>query len=156
MPFVIAFSILALVIVGGLIAHNKLKKEGEIISRRNNFMEQAEIFTLTLEDVSRITEGIRSLPYGTMSVSVKGSSETQQFRFTGTRWKARLFRLPDEGGQAVYRFEFTEWKTHNGMAEDALNMNRLLTALEKMFLSVDPNTAVRTEALELNSKHTLF
>ena len=118
--------------------------------------ENAEIFVLSLPDEKMVTEGIKALPYGMMSVGVKGSSKDQVFRFTGKRWAARLNRCENEGERAVYRFAFTEWKTHNGMAEDALNMNRLTTALEKMFFAINPETRLRTEPIEFERKHTFL
>ena len=156
MAFVLAFGVLAVVIAVGLIAHKRLVDAGEIISRKTNFMENAEIFVLSLPDEKMVTEGIKALPYGMMSVGVKGSSKDQVFRFTGKGWAARLNRCENEGERAVYRFAFTEWKTHNGMAEDALNMNRLTTALEKMFFAINPETRLRTEPIEFERKHTFL
>ncbi len=156
MAFVFAFGLLAVVIVVGLIGHKRLVDAGEITSRKANFMENAELFVLSLPDETMVTEGIRTLPYGMMSVGVKGSSQDQVFCFTGKKWAARLNRCENEGDKAVYKFAFTEWKTHNGMAVDALNMNRLTTALEKMFLAINPETRMRTEPIKFERRHTFL
>ena len=136
--------------------HKKLVAAGEILSRATNFMEKGEEFTLSLPDSASVTEGIRNLPYEKMSVSVKGNSKDQFFRFQGTKWTAMLRRQSEESGISVYRFEFTGWKTSRGMAEDSLNMNRLQTAIEKMFLRLDPETTVREFPLELKTRHSLL
>ena len=39
---------------------------------------------------------------------------------------------------------------------EQLQMNMLLTAVEKLFLSIDGSTQVRTQPLELKTKHTFF
>ena len=42
------------------------------------------------------------------------------------------------------------------MPQDGLNMNKLTTAVEKIFLSLDPNTQVRTVPLEFKTKHSIL
>ena len=136
--------------------HKQMVTAGEIISRKPNFMENAEEFTLSLSDPGSVTDGIRNLPCRIMSVSVQGNTESQLFRFRGTQWEAKLKRISEESGSCVYRFEFTSWKKSNGMALDALNMNRRLTAVEKLFLSLDPDTSVREIPLEYHTKRSLL
>ena len=151
--------------------------DGKIISRRTNFMENAEEFTLTVVEPERVTEAVKAIDYAEMRTKMQGSNEQQLFKFTGSTWSAQLHKLRDngtqvvyrfeftnwkthngmpQGTQVVYRFEFTNWKTHNGMPQDGLNMNKLTTAVEKIFLSLDPNTQVRTVPLEFKTKHSIL
>ncbi|MBR6378051.1 MAG: hypothetical protein IKS05_09875 [Oscillospiraceae bacterium] len=157
------FAIIAgLAILGGAIwygmkQHNKLVGEGKIISRRTNFMESAEIFTLNPPDPAAVTAGVKAFDYSDMHTSMKGSSEKQFYQFTGGSFGAKLAKQADTPeGKAVYRFEFTNWKTHNGMPRDAMDMNKLTTAVEKLFVSLDPNTQVSTQALEFKTKHSIL
>ena len=137
-------------------SHNKMVAEGKIISRRTNFMESAEEFTLSVVDPAKITEAVKAMDYADMHTKMQGNNEQQLFKFTGSTWSAQLHRLSDNGVQVVYRFEFTNWKTHNGMPQDGLNMNKLTTAVEKIFLGFDSNTQVRTVPLEFKTKHSIL
>ena len=146
-------AIMGVAIYFSMKSHNKMVAEGKIIDRRTNFMENAEEFTLSSVDPAKVTEAIKAMDYADMHTHMQGSSVRQIFKFTGNGWTAQLYRQSDDGAQSVYRFEFTNWKTHNGMPQDALNMNKLTTAVEKMFLVFDPNTQVRTIPLEYKTKH---
>lgn len=152
----IGFAILGVVVYFSMKAHNKMVAEGTIISRRTNFMENAEVFTLRAVDPAQVTEAVKALDYSGMHTGMKGSSQQQIFKFTGATWGAKLFRLNADEEQMCYRFEFTNWKTHNGTPQNGLDMNKLLTAVEKMFLSFDPGTQVAAMPLELKTKHNFF
>lgn len=152
----IGFAILGIVIYFSMKAHNKLVAEGKIISRRTDFAEDAEEFTFRAVEPAQITEAVKALDYGDMHAGMKGSSERQIFKFTGSGWAAQLYRMEAEDAQMRYRFEFTNWKTRNGMPQDALNMNKLLTAVEKVFLSFDPSAQVRAVPLELKTRHNFL
>ncbi len=140
----------------GMKSHNKMVSEGKIISRRTNFMENAEIFTLTPVDPTRVTDAIRAIDYANMHTKMQGSNDQQLFKFSGSTWSAQLHKIDDTGSQVTYRFEFTNWKTHNGMPENGLDMNKLTTAIEKIFLGFDSSTQVQTVPLEFKTKHKLF
>lgn len=153
--------VIAIVLIGGIIyigvkRNQQLLAEGKIITRKSDFMENAEEFTFTAVEPEKITEAVKALDYNEMRTKMQGSSEKQLFKFTGTTWAAQLHKMSDDGAQIVCRFEFTSWKTHNGMPENAVNMNKLMTAVEKMFLGFDPNTQVRTIPLEFKTKHSIF
>lgn len=159
MPWIyilIVILILGIIIYFSLRAHNKMVAEGKIISRRTDFMESAEVFTLTATDPARVTEAVKALNYADMRVHMQGSSEQQIFRFSGNSWNAKLQKMSGDDAQMVYRFEFTNWKTHNGMPQDALSMNKLTTAVEKLFVALDANTRVQTVPLEFKTKHSFF
>ena len=79
----IVVAIMAVAIYFALKAHNKLVAEGKIISRRTDFMENAEEFTLAAVDPSQVTDSVKAFDYNGMRVAMKGNSENQAFRFTG-------------------------------------------------------------------------
>lgn len=153
---IIGFAILGVIIYFSMRAHNKMVSEGQIISRRTNFMENAEEFTLVLADPDQVTQAVNALDYHAIHTEMKASSQQQIFQFKGSSWTAQLRRLKEDRNQTLYRFEFTNWKTHNGMAQDALNMNRLTTAIEKAFLALDPDTQVRSVPLEFKTRHSIL
>ena len=154
----VVVAVMGVAIFFALKAHNKMVAEGKIISRRPDFMENAEEFILSPVDPASVTEAVKGFDYQGMHTSMKGSSEKQIFQFSGNGWESRLYRLPAEETQSVYRFEFTHWKTNSGMSmpQGALDMNKLTTAVEKAFLNLDPHTQVRTVPLELHTKHSIL
>ncbi len=153
--------ILVLLISGALFfymyqRHKKLVDSGKVIERDRNFTEKAEDFVLSLETPGEVEKRLQTLPYAEMKTSMRLTDGGRSFLFTGSTWSARLCRKNDESGKAVYSFQYLNWKTYNGgvMYEDLMNM--LLTSIEKMFLSIDPNTQVRTRLLETKTSHKFF
>lgn len=152
----VTFVVLGVLIYFSLQAHNKMVDEGKIISRRTNFMENAEEFTIKTVETEKITEAVKAMNYADMNTGMQGSSEQQLFKFSGSTWTAQLRKLSDDGTHMVYSFKFTSWKTHNGMPKDGLNMNKLTTAVEKIFLELDPEAQVRTVPMEIKTKHSIL
>ena len=152
----IVAAVMGFVFYFSLKSQKQLLADGKIIGRRIDFMESAEEFILTSVDPGSVTEAVKAMDYVDMRAKMQGNNEQQFFEFTGSNWTARLHRLSNDDAQTVYRFEFTSWKTHNGMPRDALSMNKLITAVEKVFLGFDPNTQVRTVPLEFKTKHSNF
>ena len=136
--------------------HKKLVDSGKVINRERNFVEKAEDFVLTLDDPGEVARQLQELSYAEMKVSMRIGEGGHSFQFTSVTWSARLYRKNDEDEKKVYSFQYLNWKTHDGgvMYEDHMNM--LLTAIEKMFLSIDPHTQVRTRMLETKTSHKFF
>lgn len=154
--------VLIIVFIAGCVYYNwqksnRLISEGKIIKRTGLFYEEAEEFTLVVQDTSVITQKIKSFSYSEMHVSMKGNSESQEFHFTGSSFEAQLWRKGEDAGKTIYRFQFTKWRSNkNGAVYGIYDMNMLLTAVEKMFLSVDPSTQVKTTKLETKTKPKFF
>lgn len=136
--------------------HKKLVDSGKVIDRERNFVEKAEDFIVSPEASGEVQKRIQALPYAEMKASMRTEGNGQSFLFTGSTWSARLYRKDDEAGKAVYSFQYLNWKTHDGgiMYEDYMNM--LLTSIEKMFLSIDADTQVKTRLLETKTSHKFF
>ncbi|TGX97554.1 hypothetical protein E5357_12005 [Hominisplanchenecus murintestinalis] len=136
--------------------HKKLVDSGKVIDRESNFVEKAEDFIISQGVPDEVQKQIQTLPYAEMKVSMRTEGGGQSFLFTGSTWSARLYRKNDEAGKTIYSFQYLNWKTHNGgiMYEDYMNM--LLTSIEKMFLSIDPDTQVKTRLLETKTSHKFF
>lgn len=62
-------------------------------------------------------------------------------------WNALLYCTGASNGRMTYWFRFTSWGTLDYGVIGEVQMNMLLTAIEKLFLSIDPNTQVQTSFL---------
>ena len=141
----IGIVIVALCIVFTNLKQKRLMKEGKIIARAPDFPEYAEEFMLAGDSAGQVADRVRALPFGEMAVSF-AESAGEKYVFTGNGWFGCLSRIIQ--AEAGYRFEFTEWKTNNGIIQDAMNMNRLLTALERVFLEIDPQVTISAAKAE--------
>ncbi len=146
---------LALGLRQGKVNH-QLMDEGRIIQRKYVITEQAEEFTLRGADFARVLQGIRNADLRGSGVSVQKNDANQVFFFTGGSWKAEMYRKNDIGDQNVWYFHFTNWKTYRGMVQEHIPMNILITAIEKMFLSIDPAAQVKNVPIKVKTKTSFF
>ena len=157
---ILGFAILGFIVYRNWKQQSQLTSEGKIIDRDRHFIEQAEDFTIACDDPNRIVIGVQSLAYSEMKISMTADEQNQAFRFTYTTamgsWNALLYCTGAPDGQVTYRFQFTSWRTSDYGVIGEVQMNMLLTAIEKMFLSIDPNTQVQTSLLETKTKHKLL
>ena len=135
---------------------SKLESQGKIIRREKGFNENAEIFTMGPIDKNQVTEGLKAIG-STQKVSINGNTQSQSFSITGgswSQWSARLKLIEADETKTVYRFLFNHWKSnaHSTTPEDPTSMNIMLTAVEKMFLKIDPNTKVHTEPVSYHTE----
>ena len=135
---------------------SKLESQGKIIRREKGFNENAEIFTMGPIDKNQVTEGLKEIG-NSMRISINGNTNTQSFSITGgswSQWSARLKLIEADETKTVYRFLFNHWKSnaHSTTPEDPTSMNIMLTAVEKMFLKIDPNTKVHTEPVSYHTE----
>lgn len=136
--------------------NRQLLDEGRIIRRKYVITEQAEEFTLRGADFARVLQGIRNADLRGSGVSVQKNEANQIFFFNGSNWKAEMYRKNDAGNQNVWYFHFTSWKTYRGMVEEHIPMNILMTAIEKMFLSIDPGAQVRNMPVKVKTNPSFF
>lgn len=158
MDSTVILTILAVLIGGTLLfymyyRHRKLVLGGKVIERDHNFVEKAEDFIFTLENPNRVAELLQSLPYAEIKASMQVEDNGRSFLFTSSTWSARLRRKNNDAGKVVYSFQYLQWKTYNGSIQYEDNMNMLLTAIEKMFLGIDPCTQVKTQLIETKTSH---
>lgn len=130
-----------------------LIEKGYIVKRDSKFAERGTEFCARIGTKNKLAEA-----FAANSFPCEVSGTTSQAQFNGKKYTARLFStcFDEASGTAVYRFEFTSWKTYKGMYEDSIGMNRLMTLIENIFLNLDPNTAVKNYPLNLKVKHKLF
>lgn len=153
---VLGIIVLGITIYVGYQRNKTLKAEEKIIDRNIRFIEEGEEFTLLISDKNIVTQKIKNLPYNDIGVSMNGNSDKQIFNFSSTYFTAQLSLKESSSDKSVYAFSFTGWRERNGVAVELLKMNMLLTAIEKAFLSIDPNTQVRTWKIDFNTKTSIF
>lgn len=156
---IVGFALLGYIIYKNVKQERQLTSEGKIINRSHRFIEQAEDFTIACENPAFVFEKLGTLPFSEMNVKMSADGQRVfQFSFThpSGNWTAVLRRMDAPAGQLVYSFCFTHWKISDLGVIGELQMNMLLTAIEKMFLSIDPNTQVKTRLLETKTSHKFF
>lgn len=136
--------------------NRQLIDEGRIVQRKYIITEQAEEFTVQGADFARVLQGIQDADLRGSGVSVQKNEAKQVFFFNGSNWKAEMYRKDDMGGKNVWYFHFTNWKTYRGMVQEHIPMNILLTAMEKMFLSIDPAAQVKNVSIQVKTKPSFF
>ena len=150
--------VIAAVLIGASYYYNKQKTakmaaEGKIIERKGGFHEQMQEFTLAPVDPALLTQKLKALPYSDMNVAMSGDSAKQIFRFTHSTFEAQLARVANVAVMCLFVLMFNRWKANKlGAPLGYYKMNMLQTAIEKMFLSLDPKTQVRSKAMQTNTK----
>lgn len=159
----VAIVIIVVAVVAGIVVliirqmrFRRMKEEGKVVKRSYAYEREAEIFTLSNADFGKVVEALQQTDLSKSHISWGSSGESQTISFQTYCWKAELFRLENEGELFRYQFQFTHWETHNGGIKNYTNMNVLLTAVEKLFLQLDPNTKVATERQKVHSKPNFF
>lgn len=154
MGLVIVFLISAAILAGafayGLSKHRKLVSEGQIISRNTDFAEYVYEFTSKIGSVRALSEAINSLDYNKIGADMEGDIIRQRYQFSNSKFKAVLIltAYDEPSGIAVYRFQFTQFRMSGSIPSDSLSMNKLLTQIEKVFLSLDPNTGINKSRID--------
>jgi hypothetical protein len=160
-PLVYFVLIGILVFVGFLTAPifkqaDELKADGKIINRDPSFVESAQIFTLSSISKDTLVTALKNegLPFNGLEWKTSGDS----FGFSYNRWTAQMVKLDCEATNlSRYKFSFTGWQTmSHGTIIDIMQMNQLLTAIEKAFIKLDQNTKVKTERIKVNTNSSIF
>ena len=156
----ITIIIIAIVLFAVAFSVSKQKQEqlvdaGKIIPRDYGFEEYAEMFTLRDLSFSEIWNELKDIDY---SGTVTGNVDAQNERvfYKGINWEACLYHQRNDAEKNVYCFEFTKWSKHNGVTENQLDMNIVLTAVEKAFLKLDSGTQVSKRKNITKSKLKFF
>ena len=137
-------------------AQNQLISEGRMIKRDVFFMRYAEIFTLSGGDFERVLTAINSINFAGTGAKVESYRDRQTILFKAYDWSAQLYRTASSGDKDVYQFSFTNWRTYRGAPQNDVQMNLLLTGVEKSFLWLDPYTQVENIQIKTKTKSGFF
>lgn len=130
-----------------------LKAEGKIVDRSLNFAEKGEEFTAKIGSYTALKEQLLKL----VKICAMEGNTSSVVKFQSKCYAARLLRVDfdEPSGIGIFRFEFTRWKEGDYTYVDNTEMNMLMTAVEKAFLNLDPNTGVKKYNLSTKTKHSL-
>ena len=131
-----------------------LQDDGKIVRRDMHYAERGQEFTAKIGSYGALKEALEKQG---IPCNAEGNTATQ-IAFSGTNFKARLYKVDFDqpSGVGVYRFEFTHWETGRYTYANETGMNMLLTAVEKAFLSLDPNTGVSSYDMKFKTKYKMF
>ena len=132
----------------------RLIGQGKIIQRASDFVEYAEIFTIRPIPNEEYAAALKALDLKKTGTSLEGN--TKAVKFSGIYFSASIRCVEQTETNSVYRFEFDSWKTKYGRPSFENEMNMLLTAVEKMFVQLDPNAQVSTVKNEITTKRSIF
>ena len=155
---VISAALIGIALAVGISKNKKLIAAGQIAKRDTDFADYASEFTSRVGSIEAVTYAVKSLDYSMIGANMKGNSDRQWFAFEGAGYKAELncIAYDEPSGIAIYKFHFSQFSLRNGIPVGALSMNKLLTQIEKMFLSFDPYTGVKNYKIDFNTKHKVF
>ena len=136
-----------------------LINEGKMIKRDMMFWKKIELFTTSA--------GYESVKKAAHEMDLSGTNayieEDEELDGKGvilfkskSRWNAAVMYKGEKEGKYLYRFSFTTWESENGFPKDENSMNVMMTGVEKMFVALDPETAVETEQMKVKSKTKFF
>ncbi len=154
----ISAAIIGIVCYFGKQRNDRLIAEGKIISRKTNFYEFAEIFTLSGIDYNRIRSAVDNADFSDLKATVYKDLDGQRkilFR-SGYEWNAEISFKGETDGKYRYRFEFVAWNEHNGIPFRMDTMNMMETKVEKLLLSLDPSASVQSVENKLTTKRSFF
>lgn len=145
-----AVVVLVAIIVRNTKREKSMAEDGLIIERRHNFVKQAEIFT-TKASIPDFHAAFEKMDKPPMGLTWDGDSRKGLYFKTNLGFEAQLLAMNSDSDAHRYQFNFTKWRTYNGTPQYITEMNALVTAVEKAFLSVDPSTKVETQDMKVKS-----
>ena len=133
--------------------NKELYESGKMTKRNYKITDEAEEFTLVGADFSSVSRAIDSYNFADYRISVSPNKGNQSFTFVCKTWQAGLRRKSDADGKNIWYFSFLNWKEDRyRLPEDVTEMNILVTGIEKIFLSIDPNTEVKNIPIQTKTK----
>lgn len=153
--FIVAF-IIVLVVVGYFAyqQNRKLMDDGVIVKRDIGFIKQKHLFTTNAEFMDFYNVFRENIARAGVQYNGKTSG---LLHFKGNTWEGEFYKVKTNPGEMNrYAMTYTKWRTHKGIPYDAQTMNAVLTAIEKAFLTVDPETQVTRIKQQVTHKPTFL
>lgn len=127
----------------------KLIGEGKLIERDSGFEENTEDFTIASQCDPIVAPAVRSIPFDSCRAKLVEDDGVTFVIARPKDWKAVLTRTLQDHGTCTYNFRFIQWEDN----ANRLHMNMLLTAVEKLFLSLDPNVKVHVRKMNVKTTY---
>lgn len=161
MAVVWVFAIILFVAGGvyGVKSNAKTKEmftEGRIIAREDLFWENGE-YLYTTTPYETILEAVMQEDFTECRVSVTPNYEDGTIiAFVDKRsFSAALACYGEENGEHIYEICFPSWN-EKGLVSVSVRMNLLMTKLEKIFLSFDPDTEAEIQILDTKTRTSFW
>lgn len=141
---------------------NKLKAENKIINRDTNFFKREHFFETSISSLREIGDAIDKGVLRSETISFEPDYAHEIIIFHNNvsfgTFGAALRTKETKDGLYRYSFRMDAWRERNKeiSRQDFFNANVLLTAIEKAFLKLDPQTQVSDRVFEITTKHELF
>ena len=161
--------VLGFVLLVVLFVMNKKKRESllaeqKIVERPKDFAEYTEEFTLRPVSMQEVEKTIQS-----SAVLQENGCEIQtddsRILFKNANYKAVLVCTEKNEEKSVWEFAFVEWSTYEYSTNTIIRwlesnkdmeMNALLTGIEKMFLNFDSEAKVKKVKSDITSKRKFY
>lgn len=141
---------------------NKLKEENKIIDRDPVFFKREHFFETSVASLKEIGDAVDQGVLNSEGISFEPDYGRGIIIFHNNvsfgTFGAALRTAGNADGVYRYSFKIDAWRETNGgiTRQDLFNANVLLTAIEKAFLKLDPQTKVSDQASKITRKHSLF
>lgn len=148
-------AIIAVVVICFLVFQKaKHRQEGSTVKRPLDFVEYSETFTLRHVSDEEFLAAVKRTPL-TAGTGESFHGTAAHVSFEGP-FEAVLERAERTDDKTVYIFFFTHWNSRYGIPTNGESMNLLLTAVEKLFVALDPNTLVVSKKEDVTTKRHIL
>lgn len=149
--------VIAAVVIGvgvSIAKMNRLKGEGKFVNRDMNFQDYDYTFTIKRTSYETVEAEVNQLDLSDVKI------EDSFYKYKGQPiiilrssygWNAQLDLVGEDAEKSQYRFGFPLYSTNKGTVKHAMEMNVMLTLIEKMFLKLDPDADVRQDLVKRKS-----
>ena len=140
----------------------ELLSKGLIVDRGGGFYKQAHIFATGVGDFATIAGAIDRNVLNEQKISFEPDVQQGQVLFQNRinfgSFRARLKTLGLHNGLYHYQFQVEEWRDgkYGTTRQDLFGANVLLTAIERAFVRLDPQTCADSIAAAYKIKPRLF
>lgn len=156
LAIIIGGAILVLVAVLSWMYRNKRIKSGKITNRKGRFFGETHIF-MARAPFSAFCNALAQFNVGADKINVQGNGASGRLTFTGPSWNAQIVQAQTVPGMPnKFVFDFTGYRSRNGVPLGAISMNVLLTAIEKAFLMTDLDATVTRQPKAMKTKTSFF
>ena len=150
---IIAVVIVAVIALGAKKEKSTLTSSGKIHEQEPDFYKKEHTFT-TSASFDQIVDNLKGAGLAESKISMQADRQHQTVAFDGGAmfpYRAALQYKGEQNGKKVFLFSFLTWKERNGVP-DYMNMNILLTAVEKSIYAADPSALVSSVRMQIRTK----
>ncbi|MBQ9898217.1 MAG: hypothetical protein IJM44_02020 [Ruminococcus sp.] len=160
---VVVMGITLAVLLPGAIEDGKKRKaalaSGDLIKRNPSFYKDKEFFKANIQDQDAFFNALSEAVKRTQVCSFSGNyNSSVVYRGNRGQWSASLVRLQSDDGSVMFSFGLSNY-TSGGRTESmqlarmSMDLNFLLTAIEKTFVQFDPQTQVNVQAINFKTHY---